>query len=115
MNIQEVLLGSTPIVIGLVQLIKGTPLPSWTYPIFALLFGVGTVTLFASIGAPYAVFNAQVVVFGLIAGLSSIGLYAAGSSTSTTVVAALAKRNGSTAATPINTAQVVNTEVNTQG
>ena len=85
MNLTEILLGSTPVVIGLIEVLKKIGLPSSWAPVAALVLGILSVMLLANIGSAHFVFNAQVVLFGIIAGLSSVGLYAGTTSTSTTV------------------------------
>lgn len=85
MNLTEILLGSTPVIIGLVELFKKIGLPSSWAPFVALILGILSVMLLANIGATHFMFNAQIVWFGIIAGLSSVGLYAGTTSTSTSV------------------------------
>lgn len=81
MNLQEILLASTPIVIGLVAVFQKIGMPSSWSPLAALILGTGTVALFAH------GFNTQVILFGIISGLSSVGLYAGTTSTKQSVSA----------------------------
>ena len=89
MTIPEVVFIAAAITTGLVQWVKEISfIPSWLYPLFAIIFGIVIVALATPVlGAGHFVINSAVVLYGIISGLSSVGLYNVGSSTGGGVVA----------------------------
>lgn len=87
MTIPEIVFIAAAIVTGLVQWIKEIPkIPSWLYPLFAIIFGIVIIPLLAAIAEGHVVFSGATTVYGIIAGLSAVGLYNVGSSTGGGVV-----------------------------
>lgn len=68
------IVGTIPVVVGLVQVVKLLGVPSKFAPAFSLLFGVLALSL---TGIPWQ----AVVVQGVIAGLAASGLWSGGKST----------------------------------
>lgn len=74
MNITEVFqltplaLGAIPVIVGLVQVIKGVGLPNKYAPVASIVLGV---TILAIVGLAWQAFLIQ----GIIVGLSAAGLY----------------------------------------
>ena len=63
-----------PIIVGLVQVVKGVGIPSKYAPLVSIAFGIGLVAL---TGVVWQAF----VVQGIIAGLAASGLYSGGKAT----------------------------------
>lgn len=85
-----------PAVIGLTQIAKGIGLPGQFAPIIAVILGI-----FAGLGEMYGAQwpIIQTIIVGIGLGLSSIGLYSAGSTAGTLWVSHVTNRNN-TADTP---------------
>ena len=111
LELAKILTIATPVTMGVVQVAKMSKMPSFLAPVASLVIGVLTTALLMN------GFSWIQVLFGVIAGLSASGLYSGVSSTSTTVSAKYQayKFAKNTPVAPVNSEQVVNTEVNTQG
>lgn len=76
MTEQISMLALSAIVVGLVQIIKGLGLPSKWVPLIALVLGIAI----AFVGRAFIPGDStsEIVLYGLIMGLSSMGLYSGG-------------------------------------
>lgn len=82
----KILVISTPVTIGLVEVAKMAKLPTWLAPVVALILGFGVVSLLMGSVTKLT------VLYGIITGLAASGLYSGVASTGTGVVSLFKKK-----------------------